>query len=114
MDPITIATVTAAATVIGVSVLRGTAPDADKAAWDELQEVFGWDKQPTTDDLSATIAYQLINEEDVAGQVVYIIKTNADKNTARLLGGIRLMTEEEAAAEEAEGDVEDDGFNVGF
>lgn len=74
MDPVTLATVTAALTVLGGEVGSGLAKEAGKDLWGQAKTLFGWAKEPDASDLAPTIAQQLADDPDLMKSLVELLQ----------------------------------------
>ena len=88
MDPVTLATMTSALTVLALEVGKGIAGEAGKSAWGKIKSLFQWSADPTEADLSVDIAKALQANEALARQVVEILQTQSTGTASALVGTI--------------------------
>ncbi len=88
MEPLTLATLTAAVTVLALEVGKGAAAEAGKSAWSAIKSLFKWSADPPEADLSADIAKALQANEALARQVVEILQTQQTGTASTLVGTI--------------------------
>ena len=88
MEPVTLATLTAAATVLASEVGKGIASEAGKSAWGRIKALFNWSADPPEADLSADIAKALAANETLARQVVEILQAESTGTASTLVGTI--------------------------
>ncbi|MCY1074054.1 hypothetical protein [Archangium lansingense] len=77
MEPVTLAAVTSAITVLGTKVAEGVATQAGKTMWDRVLKVFGWSAAPPVDGLAQTTAEHLQSHPEHAAQVIHVLKQDA-------------------------------------
>src|SRR5436190_22408681 len=85
MEPVILATVTAAITVLATECAKGLAGQAGKDAWGKIKSLFGWSKDPNPADLSTQIAARLAEDRALAPAVLEILRTGAGAGTATQL-----------------------------
>ena len=88
MEPLTLATLTAAVTVLALEVGKGAAAEAGKSAWGKIKSLFRWSADPAEKDLSADIAKVLAANEALARQVVEILQAQSTGTASTLVGTI--------------------------
>ena len=88
MEPLTLATLTAAVTVLASEVGKGAASEAGKSAWGRIKSLFRWPAEPAEADLSAAIAKALDANEALARQVVEILQAQSTGTASKLVGTI--------------------------
>ena len=88
MDPVTLATLTGAVTVLASEVGKGIASAAGKNAWGKIKSLFRWSAEPAEADLSAGIAKALQANEALARQVVEILQAQSTGTASKLVGTI--------------------------
>ena len=88
MEPLTLATLTAAVTVLASEVGKGAASEAGKSAWGRIKSLFRWSAEPAEADLSAAIAKALEANEALARQVVEILQAQSTGTASKLVGRI--------------------------
>lgn len=75
MDPVTLASVTAALTALASKVSEGVASKAGEDLWKEAKKLFHWETQePKLSDLQAAIQSQLSINEDLAQEIISLLK----------------------------------------
>ncbi len=90
MDPVTLATVTAALTALGTEAAKATAAEAGKNAWAAVRRLFGWSKDPPKPSLAPTIARQLKARPDLVAAAVEILSDPGLGTPAALAGQIQV------------------------
>lgn len=78
MDPVTLATVTAALTVLATECTKGVACDSGKEVWQCAKSLMGWESDPLPADLAVSIASQLNSSDKLACQIVDLLKSTTD------------------------------------
>jgi ABC-type uncharacterized transport system substrate-binding protein len=85
LDPITLATVTSAITVLGTKVVEGVASEVGKSLWAGVKNVFGWNNEPKAAEIAQCTAQHLQDHPDHASQVIQLLQQ--DKGTVGMLVG---------------------------
>ena len=88
MDPITLATLTSAVTVLGTEILKGAASSVGKDLWGKIKAVFGWNVEPSMSDLPVEVATRLSADGALAKSILALLKSSSSiENTATALVG---------------------------
>jgi hypothetical protein len=74
MDPVALATVTAAATSLAAECGKGLAGEAGKDLWARVKRVLKLDDDPAAERLTPAIAERLLADEHAAREVVALLK----------------------------------------
>jgi len=85
MDPITLAAVTSAVTVLGTKVAEGAASEAGKTLWGGVKELFGWKNEPASAEIAQCVAEHLQDYPEHASQVIQLLQH--DKGAVGMLVG---------------------------
>lgn len=85
MDPVTLATITSAVTVLATECSKGIAAEAGKDLWAKIKALLEWKDEPPPSQLSEKIATELQNQPSVALQIVELLKNNAKSISAGAL-----------------------------
>ena len=85
MDPITLATVTAAVTSLGLEAAKGAASEAGKTAWTNIKSRFGWKVDPSPDALAHETAQKLHGDDELAERIVEILKQSKAGSSSALV-----------------------------
>ncbi len=90
MDPITLATVTSAVTVLATECVKGVAGSAGKDLWTRIKGLLGWTSDPKLPELAPAIAERLQQNEELARQIVVLLKDSqiAGTSATPLVGNI--------------------------
>jgi hypothetical protein len=86
-DPITIAMITAAVSVLGNEYLKGIASEAGKNTWQKVKSLFGWESEPEVSDVASQVARKLHASPELVQQVWELLKSNKDAGTASAMVG---------------------------
>jgi hypothetical protein len=78
MDPVSLATVTAALTVLATECTNGVAGNAGEDVWTIAKSLMGWESDPSPADLATSIASQLNSDDKLAVQIVDLLKSTTD------------------------------------
>lgn len=81
MDPITLATLTAAVSTLGMEAMKATASEAGKSVWEKVKGWLGFEKTPGVEDMAHEVATALVKNGQAAEQVLTELK-KADAGTA--------------------------------
>ena len=85
MDPIALAQITAAVTVLGTKVAEGVASAAGKSLWSGVVQLFKWKDVPPTSDLAKRTAEHLSQRPEDAPLVLQLLQQ--DNSTVGMLVG---------------------------
>ena len=87
MDPIVLATVTSALTLLGTEFAKDVASEAGKSTWAKIRGLLGWKSDPPAEDLAATLAGRLQEDPKLTSQLVRLLQESKDAGTAASLVG---------------------------
>lgn len=85
MDPVTLATVTAAVTVLATECSKGFASQAGKDLWVKIKRLFNWKADPPQFELPVHIAKHLLENQQHLRQVVQLLQADGASGTAHTL-----------------------------
>jgi type II secretory pathway predicted ATPase ExeA len=77
MEPVTLAAVTSAITVLGTKVAEGVATEAGKTMWERVLKLFGWSAAPPVAGLAHATAEHLQSHPEHAVQAIQVLKQDA-------------------------------------
>lgn len=86
-DPITMATITAAVSVLGNECLKGIASEAGKDTWQKVKSLFGWESEPKMFEIANQVATKLQASPELAQQVWELLKSNKEAGAAATMVG---------------------------
>lgn len=75
MDPVTIATITSAVTVVAAEVAKGIASAASKDIWSKIKGVLGWSENPNLSDMPIHLAKRLLSDAEIGRKLLEILQT---------------------------------------
>ncbi len=85
IDPISLAAVTAAVTLLAAECVKGAASAAGKDAWSKIKSLFGWTAEPAARDVARAVAERLQRDESLIQQVVRLLP---DEDSGFPVGGL--------------------------
>ena len=88
MDPIVLATVTSAVALCGTEFLKGAASEGGKQLWGKIMKLFGWQSPPTQSELAPAIAKRLLQDQELAGQIVRVLQKEPATSAAALVASV--------------------------
>ena len=104
MDPVTLATVTAALTLLGTECAKGVASQAGKDIWSKAKSILGWAKDPDAQELPKAIATKLNTDQVLVGQIVALLQeAKAADSSVQMVGTLVGTLTTEKAVVGAEG-----------
>jgi hypothetical protein len=86
-DPITIATITAAVSVLGNEYLKGIASDAAKSTWQSIKSLFGWKADPEPSSMAADAAEKLCASPELVEKILQLLNDAGAIGTAGAMVG---------------------------
>jgi hypothetical protein len=108
MDPVTLATVTAALTLLGTECAKGLASQAGKDLWSRAKGLLGWAKEPDTQELPKAIATKLSSDQALMGQLITLLReAKASDSSTQMVGSLvgTLAAEKAVVAQKVEGGI---------
>lgn len=86
MDLVSLATVTAAATTLGIECLKGAGSSAGKDLWTKVRALLGWSKDPSPEQLAHEIAQRLVQEPGLIAKVAEILQSQPSETAGQMIG----------------------------
>lgn len=87
MDPVTLATITSAVTLLATECAKGLSSEAGKSTWNAIKSLFKWDADPGPDELAKLIAQHMEKDPEAAKQVVELLQADDSVGGASALVG---------------------------
>ena len=75
VDPITVATITSAVSVLGNECLKGIAGEAGKTLWGRIKSKLGWNSEPDPAAIPAETAKKLSASPELAKEILELLHT---------------------------------------
>lgn len=88
MEPVTLATITAAACVLATEAAKNFAGEAGKSLWEKVKGRLGFDSEPKPEDLPVEIARKLSSDTQATKDVLRLMKQSKSSSAASLVGRI--------------------------
>ena len=82
MDLITLASVTAAVSVLASECAKGIASAAGKDAWQTIKRYLGWNTEPALQDIPHNLATQIASDANIAAKIVQCLQADQLTNTS--------------------------------
>jgi hypothetical protein len=79
MDPITLATITSAVSVLATEVVKGSAGEVGKEVWARVKSALGWREDPALDRIAPEVAQRFATDESMARTVVELLQQHANQ-----------------------------------
>jgi hypothetical protein len=86
VDPIILASITSAVSVLGNEFLKGISGAAGKSAWANIQSLLGWQSAPKAEEIPAKVATALTASPELAERILELLK-NQDVGTPSAMVG---------------------------
>jgi len=87
LDPITLATITSAVTLLGEESVKGLGSEVGKSTWRLVRSLFGWKDDPPPADIPHQVATTLTASPELAQKVWELLKNNKDAGVASSIVG---------------------------
>jgi hypothetical protein len=87
MDPVTLATITSAVTVLATETGKGLAGEAGKSAWAGIKSVLGFKSDPPPAELAPAVAARLADDEEAAREIVRLLREHAGGSSSAAIVG---------------------------
>ncbi|MCF8030790.1 MAG: hypothetical protein K9K39_07845 [Desulfohalobiaceae bacterium] len=78
MDPITLATITSAASNLGLEAIKDSATQAVQELWDTIKQKLGWQRDPASSELASQIARKLQDDEELTRELVKLLQNQSE------------------------------------
>ncbi|HVT10722.1 MAG TPA: hypothetical protein VHE55_00520 [Fimbriimonadaceae bacterium] len=88
LDPLTLASVSSALTLLSSEVAKGIAGDAGKDAWKKIKSLFGWHEEPQLAAIPEMTAKALEASPELANEVKTILSAGNVGSAGQLVGTI--------------------------
>jgi len=88
MDPIALAALTSAVTVLAQEVLKGTASEIGKDIWGSVKSLLGFSADPPESKLAIQVAQKLAADQQIASKVANLLQQNPTGVASTLVGSL--------------------------
>lgn len=88
IDPVALASITSAVSVLGNECLKGLATEAGKSTWTGIKNLLGWTSDPLPAEIPANVAKALTGSPDIAEKVLLLLKSNQTGTASAIVGKI--------------------------
>ena len=90
MDPVALATITSAVSVLATEVAKGSAGEVGKDVWERIKSALGWKKDPAPEVVAVEAAQRLESDERAARTVVELLQQHAQIGaSAAIVGNVQ-------------------------
>jgi hypothetical protein len=88
VDPVVLATITSAVSVLGNDYLKGVASEAGKTSWTHIRALLGWKSDPAPAEIPEKVANALTESPDMVEKVLALLKNNHAGTATAMVGKI--------------------------
>jgi hypothetical protein len=88
IDPIALASITSAVSVLGNEFLKGIAGEAGKSTWAKIKTLFNWQSEPEAEDIPHAVATALTQSPQLAAQILDLLKQQDTGSPSAMVGNI--------------------------
>jgi hypothetical protein len=88
MEPVSIATITAALTVLGTEVSKGAASEAGKEAWRKIRQLIGPKSQEAIEHTQAIVTERLESDPNILRELLTLLTSSQSSSVNQLVGSI--------------------------
>jgi len=90
IDPIALASITSAVTLLGHEYAKGIAGEAGKATWTQIKSLFDWHTDPPVAEIPEKVAGALTASPETAGKLVEILKSQPPGAVSSLVQNLTI------------------------
>ena len=87
MDPVVLATVTSAVTLVASEAAKGVAGTAGKDLWGRIRSRLGWKDDPPLPEVAPKVAERLRDDEETAREIVRLLQGHSTSSGAAAIVG---------------------------
>jgi hypothetical protein len=87
VDPVTLAMLTSAVSILGSEYLKGVASEAGKSTWSAIKSIFGWKDDPKVEDVPQKVASALHASPQLGEKIFVLLKNNQSAGVAAAMVG---------------------------
>jgi len=88
IDPVVLASVTSAVSLLGHEFLKGIGGEAGKSTWAEIKHLLGWKTDPAAEEIPTKVATALMESPDLVERIVSLLKERNTGNPTAMVGSI--------------------------
>lgn len=88
IDPITLATISSAVSVLGNEFLKGVAGEAGKTTWAKIKALLDWQSDPKVEEIPHAVATALTQSPQLAEEIVKLLKSAETGGASAMVGSI--------------------------
>lgn len=90
IDPVALASITAAVSVLGNEYLKGFASEAGKGTWSGVKALFGWTSDPAPAEIPEKVATALTASPDIAEKLLELLKSSQTGTATAMVGKLEV------------------------
>ncbi|MGA7414533.1 MAG: hypothetical protein WBW33_28950 [Bryobacteraceae bacterium] len=90
IDPVALATITSAVSVLGTEYLKGFSTEAGKATWTGVKALFRWASDPEPAEIPEKVATTLTASPDLTEKLLELLKNNQTGTASAMVGKISV------------------------
>jgi hypothetical protein len=88
IDPVALASITSAVSILGTEYLKGFASEVGKATWTDVKALFGWTSDPEPAEIPEKVANALTASPDLMAKLLDLLKSNQAGTATAMVGKI--------------------------
>jgi hypothetical protein len=86
IDPVALATISSAVSILGTEYLKGLASEGGKTSWTRIKALLGWTSDPSPAEIPEKVANAITESPAIAEKLLLLLK-NAHAGTATAMVG---------------------------
>lgn len=89
IDPVVLASITSAVSVLGSDYLKGFATEAGKASWTGVKALLGWTSDPEPAEIPAAVCNAVVASPEIAQKLLHLLKSDQSGIPSAMVGKIK-------------------------
>jgi CHASE3 domain sensor protein len=90
LDPVSLAALTSAITLVGQDYAKGIASEAGKATWERIKSLFGWHAEPPLAAIPERVAAGITASPEIAEELLKLLKQAPSQAAASLVQNVTI------------------------
>ena len=90
LDPVALASITSAISIVGNDYLKGVATEAGKASWEGIKALLGWASDPALAEIPEKVSNAVATSPEITEKLLHLLKRDSSGAASRLISRLEV------------------------